>query len=41
MHNGAKNQLFVQIFPRILCLKNVNFVKNDAMKNVNFIKNET
>merc|ERR1711976_324414 len=27
MHNGAKNQLFVQIFPRILCLKNVNFVK--------------
>ena len=37
----GKNQLFIQKLPRICCLRNVNFVKNEALKNVNFVKNET
>ena len=34
----GKNQLFIQKFSRISCLRNVNFVKNKALKNVNFVK---
>ena len=29
---GAKTQLFIQKLPRIWCLKNVNFVKNEILK---------
>ena len=28
----AKNQLFIQKLPRIWCLENVNFVKNETLK---------